>query len=402
MNAEFSNSIYRKIQIYTIIFVSSHFIKIESKYLEDNYPATVIEDAHLDTAQLLMKYKYPVETHFVTTDDNYVLRMHRIPNPKAPPILLMHGLLDSSVTWLIMGPDKAPGYYFYEKGYDVWMGNARGNLYSRNHTSFNPNRDKEFWSFSWHEIGYFDLPVMIDHILNQTGYKKISYVGHSQGTTAFWVLCSLHPQYNSKITMMHALAPVAFCKHIKTPLLRHFRGFAKSSKERILEFLPHNPLMFAMCFTSKFMEDVCTDFLDMLMGRDSEQTNSTMYPVIFGHVPAGCNFKQFLHYLQLEKSNRFCQYDYGENENMAYYYQDTPPDYPLENITVSVALHYTKNDLLTNESDVKRLADILPNVVFNKLYPAKTWNHVTVLWGRDARKLVHEQIVELLKKYSYE
>lgn len=51
------------------------------------------------------------------------------------------------------------GYALADVGFDVWMGNARGNRHSRAHTSFNPDGSREdrrkFWSFSWHEIGIF-------------------------------------------------------------------------------------------------------------------------------------------------------------------------------------------------------------------------------------------------------
>lgn len=63
------------------------------------------------------------------------------------------------------------------------MGNARGNRYSRNHTYLQPNSttaDGNFWDFSWHEIGYYDLPAMIDYILKETGFTKLGYIGHSQ------------------------------------------------------------------------------------------------------------------------------------------------------------------------------------------------------------------------------
>lgn len=50
-----------------------------------------------------------METHYVTTEDKYILRVHRIPKPGAPPVFLMHGLEDSSATWILMGPQKAPG-----------------------------------------------------------------------------------------------------------------------------------------------------------------------------------------------------------------------------------------------------------------------------------------------------
>lgn len=64
-------------------------------------------------------------------------------------------------------------------GYDVWMGNVRGNRYSKQHRWLVTD-SKKFWKFSFHEMGKYDLPVLIDFILNKTGFKKIQYIGHSQ------------------------------------------------------------------------------------------------------------------------------------------------------------------------------------------------------------------------------
>lgn len=126
----------------------------------------------------------------------------------------------------------------------------------------------------------------------------------------------------------------------------------------------------------------------------------TMYPVILGHLPAGCNFKQFAHYLQLQESDRFCQYDYGSQENVARYGDNLPPAYPLNKVKVPVGLFYCQNDNLSTDVDVKRLAELLPNVVENILYPYEKWNHITPLWGVDARQLAHKRMLELLKEYS--
>lgn len=120
------------------------------------------------------------------------------------------------------------GYILAEEGYDVWMGNARGNYYSRRHISLNPDSfiSTQFWKFSWDEIGNIDLPAMIDFSLRRSGQKKLHYIGHSQGSTAFFVMTSLRPEYNQKIISMQALAPVAYMGHNKNPLLLAIAPFA--------------------------------------------------------------------------------------------------------------------------------------------------------------------------------
>lgn len=76
---------------------------------------------------------------------------------------------------------------------------------------------------SYHEIGRWDLPSEIDYVLEMTKRKKISYIGFSQGTTAFMVLMSTVPKYNEKINMMVALAPVAFLNNSKGVILNYTR-----------------------------------------------------------------------------------------------------------------------------------------------------------------------------------
>ena len=50
---------------------------------------------------------------------------------------------------------------------------------------------KRFWNdkidiclkhFSWHEIGTYDLPAMINKTLETSGQDKLFYIGHSMGT----------------------------------------------------------------------------------------------------------------------------------------------------------------------------------------------------------------------------
>lgn len=102
---------------------------------------------------------YPVEEYHVDTPDGYILKMFRIPgstnSPPAPGktvVFIQHGLLCSSADWVVLGKGKAIAYLLADRGYDVWLGNARGNTNSRNHQYLSPDH-RDFWDFSWHQIG---------------------------------------------------------------------------------------------------------------------------------------------------------------------------------------------------------------------------------------------------------
>lgn len=104
------------------------------------------------------------------------------------------------------------------------MGNQRGNHYSENHTTLDPfgseEDRKQFWSFSVHEIGYYDVPASIDYVLHKTGKNTLHYIGHSQGCTTFFIMTSERPEYNDKIDTMQALAPAVYLKNTNLSAIR--------------------------------------------------------------------------------------------------------------------------------------------------------------------------------------
>lgn len=69
-------------------------------------------------------------------------------------------------------------------------------------------------------MGQYDLPAMIDYILNHSGSTTLSYVGHSMGCAVYFVAMALHPELNSKINVMVALAPSVYGRHIRNTLAR--------------------------------------------------------------------------------------------------------------------------------------------------------------------------------------
>ena len=68
-------------------------------------------DVILNTLEMIRRAGYPAEAHVVTTEDGYLLTLHRIPGGNGSlPVLLQHGLLCTSADWVILGKGKALAY----------------------------------------------------------------------------------------------------------------------------------------------------------------------------------------------------------------------------------------------------------------------------------------------------
>jgi pimeloyl-ACP methyl ester carboxylesterase len=172
---------------------------------------------------------YPYEVHHITTEDQYILRAFRIQakNTKITSgkkvVFLQHGLIDSADGWVINTEDYSLGLVLANKGYDVWLGNSRGNKYSME--TVNVMKPKEYWEFSFQQMGRFDVPANIAYVLAQTGQATLSYAGHSQGTSQMFAALSYKDTkdyVNSKVNVFIALAPIVYLANQDSTILNIF------------------------------------------------------------------------------------------------------------------------------------------------------------------------------------
>lgn len=376
------------------------------KFIVDFNKGSDNEDAVLSIDLLLTKYGYSVDSHEVVTEDGYVLTMFRIPN-NGTAVFLMHGLLGSADDFVMAGRESGLAYLLADLGFDVWMGNARGNKHSRRHIKLEPS-EAVFWDFSWHEIGLYDLPAMIDYVLNETDQVSLKYIGHSQGTTSFFVMASEKPEYNEKVSLMIALSPVAYMSNVRSPIVRLvspgtpiLHGFSQSLG--LYEFLPDNNLIrtlkLLMCGTGVLAEILCSNTLFLVFGLDFEQLNVTNLPVIYGHQPSGASVKQIVHFGQGLISNDFRKFDYGSAGNIERYGVETPPSYALENVVAPVSLFFCEEDWLADPKDVDRLYKRLGNVVDLYKVPFEQFNHADFLIAKDVKTLVYKRVLKVLTSF---
>ena len=174
---------------------------------------------------------FTTENYSLTTSDGYILSLYRIPGTqdnadmKKPAVLMMHCQDGDMMEWLWNSSDKAGALMLARAGYDVWLGNNRGSRYSNTHESLT-TKDKAYWDYYQQDMAEKDLPTFIDHILEATGSEKISYVGHSEGTTQMFLGASLQPDYfKEKINLFIALAPVANTATVSSPFAKLFAPY---------------------------------------------------------------------------------------------------------------------------------------------------------------------------------
>ncbi|KAL6440422.1 hypothetical protein ACFW04_003148 [Cataglyphis niger] len=251
---------------------------------------------------------------------------------------------------------------------------------------------------------------MIDYVLEKTGHSELYYIGHSQGTTTFYVLMSERPEYNSKIKGMISLAPIAFLANQRSPLFKylvHFNGLLEWSSYffNFHHWFPRSRWQAHMFSTLvrnapyAVTKGLCNCWFYLVAGFGSDQLDKSMLPLIFGHFPAGAAIKQIVHFGQSIMSGSFRKYDHGVKMNLKLYGSTQPPKYNLERIKVPMAIFYSDNDFLTHYTDVQKLVNRLPNVIEVKKVPYEKFNHIDYMWGRDARTLLYNRIVLVLKKF---
>lgn len=365
-------------------------------------------EVHMNISEIIRHWGYPAEEHEVVTEDGYILTVNRIPwgrkhtpGPR-PAVLLQHGLLAAGSNWITNPPNSSLGYVLADEGYDVWIGNSRGNTWSQKHVTLDPAQE-EFWKFSYDELAQKDLPAVVNRILKETKQEQIFYVGHSQGTTIAFIAFSTLPELASKIKLFLGLAPVATVAFASSPMAKLsivpdawiWDVFGKRDflpQSYIIEWFAEN-----VC-GKKLLSELCGNLFFVLCGFDEKNLNMTRTPVYTTHCPAGTSVQNILHWSQAVHGGKLMAFDFGPAGNMKHYNQTTPPEYHVKDMKVPTALFSGGHDTLADPKDMAILLTQVSNLVFHQ--HIEHWEHVDFIWGLDAPDVMFPNILKLLKEHS--
>eukprot|EP00899_Mesostigma_viride_P029172 jgi/Mesvir1/943/Mv17497-RA.1 len=370
--------------------------------------------------ELVTSQGYGFEEWECTTDDGYILALHRIPPrqpfgqtpgnagmQKAPAVLLQHGVFDSSSVWVLNLPSQSLGFLLSDRGYDVWMGNNRGNRYSKRHTSLDPARDPAFWNFSFSDMAHHDLPAFLRTIRLATGQDKVAYVGHSQGTTQMFVMQALRLPEASWVSVFVALAPAVFLGNTQSPMIRslahaiELQRFIHTDMELLPSTAEGRKLLPDLC--RKPTVRICDNILSYIVGPlNYERINNTRMPLYMAFCPAGSSLKDMFHFAQELRSpnNSFQEYDCNTlmhpSCNMDVYGTPTPPEFNLSAIAVPVVTLWGGQDHLCVPQDAQKLISQLPPQVLLYEQQVEEYQHLDFVWAIDAHELVYPHVFAAL------
>mmetsp|Transcript_9140 Transcript_9140/g.18126 ORF Transcript_9140/g.18126 Transcript_9140/m.18126 type:complete len:568 (-) Transcript_9140:626-2329(-) len=293
----------------------------------------------------ILKAGYPLEECYVTTEDGYVLQMHRIPRKNSNKVVFFqHGVLDTSLGWVSLGTGGSVAFAAYDDGFDVWLGNTRANPPQRNALK----KKSEYWRWSANELALFDLKAQFEYIKRakeneEIGSYSLQAVGHSLGAACL-LMYAVHQKSIGKdhgLDRLVVLSPAGF--HARTPfLMRSFKylmPFATyilnrvSSTRGIGLRLPSWPLRWV---TFKLMADVNRSpvFFDLFSlafrwifgGDSSDWTKAMSLPHYNAQAMPAVSLHLANHFAQWAKRHDFSFYDYGSpQKNMDVYGQPVPP-----------------------------------------------------------------------------
>ncbi|VDM49514.1 unnamed protein product [Toxocara canis] len=260
--------------------------------------------------------------------------------------------------------------------------------------------------FSWDDISEYDLPAMIDYVLNVTNNNQLYYVGYSEGTLTMFARLASDQTFARKIRKFFALAPIGTLAHIKgliesaaKKFMRPLRVLARFSAE----FMPNNSLFRKMskatCSINRIIEH-CENLMFQMTGPATSQLNETRIPVYMTHLPAGTSTANLLHWAQMVNSQRIQKFDFGSTKaNMRHYGTPTPPMFNLTLIKAPIYLYWSEADWLADKRDIQDgLLAVIPKEYIIENNELENFNHFDFIWGINAARQIYQPIIKTIKE----
>lgn len=241
-------------------------------------------------------------------------------------------------------------------------------------------------------MGVYDIPAFLN-MINKTREEeytinvnnsnmiikantKISYIGHSQGTTQLFSALTLNLEYYKKmLNGMIALGPVTRIKDISSTIVKFI---AEHSLDKIFNIFGIQEVFnskqevnqFTMIICDKF-NYICKEALEIVSDKNVKNNDMDKFLVFASHFPSGTSSKNIIHFSKMIRHQKF------EDFNGSQYNLNLIKDF-------KIALFVGKDDKLSSIQDSRYLRKQLlesNSIFFYKEY--SNTGHATFFLNKD-------------------
>ena len=285
-------------------------------------------------------------------------------------------------------------------GYDIWLGNSRGSLFSLDHVYLDSEQaNGEYWEFSMDETVFYDIPSSIDYVLQASGAKKVSYIGHSQGTTLFFMLYMHNPSYVEtfidKYISLGTVPSISYSDFLPIKFLDKVYGLLEMTM----------PLTKAISFSAAqriILSNICKNSPKICKtsfeaAASLIPTNRIKYETLFPflyYYPGGTSSYSILQWSQIHQAKKLVYFnpDYGETKEFKEYDINV-----IRNWKIKSFIQRSDCDTFSSYEDVTELYNTIEDKSIIKLVDTPNYGHTDDLAAESAIDDVYIPVIKFLE-----
>jgi len=326
------------------------------------------------------------EEHVTLTDDGYSLFLKRIPSTleNAPTVILVHGVADTSATWVVSGRNNSLGGTLHDNGYDVWLVDRRGRA-PWAHDRFTA-QDSEFWDFTFDDGIEFDLPAVVEYVHRFTGQDIASLIGHAEGSLVNLAALSSNTKLASYVKSTVAFAPPIASWGETVWKMPHIPDF--------MDHVVHVGLVFGSIritfngFCDQF-PSVCANAICFLGGcGNPDDLGSDVLSRVFAYYPSETSLKTMRHYAQCES-----------HAGLETFGIDHRP-YEFSGLKTPTAMFFGTSDKFVPAQSAEKARALFPKGVMEHFEMNLNFGHQDFVWSSRAKTDLYPAVLTFLKSHQ--
>jgi pimeloyl-ACP methyl ester carboxylesterase len=333
----------------------------------------------------------------------------------------MHGFLTTGMDW-VSQPETSLSlpYMLSDAGFDVWLGNTRGNVFSLGNTNMSINTTQYWDAVDLDNMASKDVPSILSYVRRESNVSRVHWVGHSQGGGILIMALAKNPSLKDQLDTSVLLAPGVHMQHLHVPLLKFFadhhldtfwnkHGFDIKGLEtgkyyfpgpkfqRFMEFWTgRTPL----CRISTRICNAIGKILGVNVGDPSNLDWRSMANA-YKYDSGGSSFHDMMHWAQRIREDKIREFDWGSANPQHYNGSKTAPLYNLSKITgTRLAVFDGDRDLFVTQEDIASLVAEVPKENWIEHTTMKKYAHFDFVWGKDAHERLYPEVIKIISGES--